>query len=212
MTLPTLIQKQNDIVAATKLKKMYATLNNAYKLSINEHGESQDWGNPNFTLTYPKVRANFQQYWAPYLKILKYCEDGTATNLNGYKSCGYKQDYFARRNAPNAGDKIASASTVAVVLSDGAVVTFTPRVWVDGLPVWGRYIIVYDINGPKGPNRNGEDAFYFNVNEIRKVVDPHGLTKEDGNFYSKIEIDNACVSEGFRCTAKVMLDGWKKKY
>ncbi len=69
MTIPTLIQKHNNHVVETKLKKVYSVMNQALNMSELENGDKTDWVNELRTL------EGMQKYLLPYLKTTKAEED-----------------------------------------------------------------------------------------------------------------------------------------
>lgn len=88
MTLPTLIQKNNNRVVETRLKKFYSAVNQAILLAENDYGSRKYWyqdinnietdkdGNPvNGSST---VEKWWNKYMAPYIKTvdIKYDEEG----------------------------------------------------------------------------------------------------------------------------------------
>ena len=81
MTMPTLIQKNNNKVVETRLMKFYSVINQAIKMAEVDYGDKVYWwedvkgaeidkdGNP-----VPGTSASekwFNKYLAPYMKILK---------------------------------------------------------------------------------------------------------------------------------------------
>lgn len=86
-------------------------------------------------------------------------------------------------------------------------------------------IVVFDVNGTKGPNMPGKDRFAYYITDeavldnyiipigynhanIRDTEYSSGLTVEDkANCDAKV--GNA---RGYNCTAKIMQDNWKIKY
>ena len=79
MTMPTLIQKNNEKATVTKLKKIMSVMNSAITMSINENGPIDSW---NLTATVWDEEAGTntdeskegqdeltKKYLLPYLKI-----------------------------------------------------------------------------------------------------------------------------------------------
>ena len=98
MTLPALIQKNNNQVVEARLKKFYSVMNQAIIQAEADYGDKKDWfedlsmvdeeGN----IDSSKVEDWFNKYFAPYLKIIKtekfadgtfivYFPDGSALEL-----------------------------------------------------------------------------------------------------------------------------------
>ena len=44
MTLPALVQKNQEKVTVTKLKKVYSILSQAYQFAVNDYGTPDLWG------------------------------------------------------------------------------------------------------------------------------------------------------------------------
>ena len=61
MTIPNLISNVQKVQTVTKLKKVYTTLNNAYRLSSDEMGDSMGW---DFNKT---PREIWLEYMAPFV-------------------------------------------------------------------------------------------------------------------------------------------------
>ncbi len=88
-------------------------------------------------------------------------------------------------------------------------------------------IVVFDVNGYKGPNQPGEDRFaYFITDEPidNSYLLPVGYKATDKDNSSQFNKQGEIIStvgdgnctpyklEGYNCTAKIMLDGWKMEY
>jgi len=69
MTLPALIQKNNNRIVETRLKKFYSSINQAVELAESEYGDKKDWFT-NYT-TPEEVQEWFMKYLGKNLKILK---------------------------------------------------------------------------------------------------------------------------------------------
>lgn len=65
ITIPTLITNYQKKITATKLKKTYAELTNAVRLSEADNGEVSGWNITN------KSEENFDEYILPYIKASK---------------------------------------------------------------------------------------------------------------------------------------------
>ena len=66
MTLPVLIQKNNNRVVETKLKKFYSSMNQAVRLAEVDYGDRKIWSS---YLTNDSAIIWFDKYFAPYIKI-----------------------------------------------------------------------------------------------------------------------------------------------
>ena len=170
LTLPSVINKYQEKVTVTKVKKAYSTMNNALFSAISENGEVDTWDYPYYnagTDNVPNIEV-FASKILPYLKILKDCgisqrncmldvnyklSDGS--NWNGYTYNRYRLYY-------------------KVILNDGSylVIRFEyPKCNGSGDGVVGDKCgwFLIDVNGDKKPNRFGQDVFLF-------IIRKNGLT------------------------------------
>lgn len=184
ITIPNLVNNKAKQETVAKLQKEYTTLAQAVKLSENDNGPNStwDWG----TATNPtSIRQSFDTYWAPYLKIIKYC--------SSYSDCGYASNNikFLTGN-PSLSLIYDSNSRTPVSLADGSVLVV----------IGGTIKLIYiDINGGKGPNQYGKDIFRF-------IVDANkGFMPE--NYASGDDCRNS--GDGLYCAAKIIHDSWQIK-
>lgn len=160
MTMPSLIQEHREKTTVAKLKKVYSTLNNALILSINEYGPLSDWG-----ITSGDIDKSGSNMLASRLKenliSVKDCEsNGGCFGQNAYKTLGSANEAFS-------GD---ANNFSTFVLSDGTAV----GIWGSTGSTYGSIIV--DINGKKGPNTTGKDAFWFAIRGSSIV--PYGIKDE----------------------------------
>lgn len=75
MTIPVLIQKHNNMVVETRLKKIYTVMNQAILLSETENGPKEEWdfSDNNF----------WDKYFAPHVKVVK--DEIISCNNDRYK-------------------------------------------------------------------------------------------------------------------------------
>ncbi len=170
LTLPSVINKYQEKVTVTKVKKAYSTMNNALFSAISENGEVDTWDYPYYnagTENVPNTEV-FASKILPYLRILKDCgisqrncmldvnyklSDGS--NWNGYTYNRYRLYY-------------------KVILNDGSylVIRFEyPKCNGSGDGAVGDKCgwFLIDVNGDKKPNRFGQDVFLF-------IIRKNGLT------------------------------------
>ena len=101
MTMPALIQKNNNKVVETRLMKFYSTINQAIKMAEVDYGDKKYWSRDLKTetdssgesvLTFAEREKWFNKYISPYMKILKtekghndgivaYLPDGSAFSI-----------------------------------------------------------------------------------------------------------------------------------
>ena len=170
LTLPSVINKYQEKVTVTKVKKAYSTMNNALFSAISENGEVDTWDYPYYNAGTENVSNTevFASKILPYLRILKDCgisqrncmldvnyklSDGS--NWNGYTYNRYRLYY-------------------KVILNDGSylVIRFEyPKCNGSGDGVVGDKCgwFLIDVNGDKKPNKFGQDVFLF-------IIRKNGLT------------------------------------
>lgn len=197
MTIPTLQKDFQKQVTISSLKKQYSSLAQAVRLSEADNGpnENWDWG----LSTDGTVRQSFDYYWAPYLRISKYC--------SSYSDCGYNSVApWLRPDGTSYGMTLVYAPMrTTVILNDGTLllVKAFQSAPVNGDPdVSSRYIFI-DINGPQGPNTLGKDVFDF-ILVPQKGLMPYGY----GASSAFVNSNCSKGSWGETCAAKIMYEGW----
>ena len=146
MTMPTLIKHYQQHETVNRLKETYSILYNAVRMSETENGLLESWDIPNGgwgANTYTYGKTFFEQYLKPYIKVAKECKKLS-------NECW--ADEYTRPNGNISTYYSASSNyTYGIVLANGSVVGIIPQ---------GTYCEVYiDLNGKKGPNKLGKDAF-----------------------------------------------------
>lgn len=215
MTLPTLVQKQQDKVTVTKLKKVYSVMQNATIRSIADNGELSDWySEDSYNKGQSETVSLYEKLIKPYYSIAKECISGT-NNSSGYKNCGYTDNCFYTYNNKNYCSTEVSTFKILLVLADGSVLAFRPikiDLSEDGSGKFAYYwSVYYDVNGPKSPNQYGKDVFLFDLSPYNNKVVPSGLYKSisDLTLNDISAINTNCTTQGHYCSAKILLDGWK---
>lgn len=202
MTMPNIIAGYEKKSTITSLKKSYTVLNQAFKQSEIDNGESINWEIGSFNAT-----EYFAKYWKPYLKILHIC--GTA------EECGYSSNtpWYHSNGSPEGIHAILKNWRESVILADGT--------FMSGFTYAGMYDnpdennseeysqgassqILVDINGGKKPNKFGRDVFYF-VRVNGKGVLPYGYNDDD----ETIDKDCAKNNFGYKCAAKIIKNNWE---
>ena len=188
MTLPTVIQKHQKQVTVQRLKKVYAVLNQAFKLSESDNGEFAYWDSKN------DIGATrfFEKYWKPYLNNPVVCET--------YQECGYKESKpwqtlkGGRKGEVSATDNLTD-NRISFKLPDGTFISLSDNIYID-------------LNGSQKPNIYGKDFFVFTYND--KGIMPSHYNAEKSFIITRCSKNNnydaAC------CAARlIMLDNWEIK-
>ena len=157
ITIPTVVNKYQERVTVSKVKKFYSTINQAFMLSVKDNGYANEW---NVNGGSYSVRAiQFTEYLKPYLKILRDCGKSSGC-------LGYTQDVSRLNGQQHQDNYDANPAYYKIILNDGSyiwiVVPGTPYCQIsigDLTNVCGQ--IYTDINGGKKPNTIGKDIFQF---------------------------------------------------
>lgn len=196
MTMPTLIQKQQEKVTVNQLKKVYTTLAQTITLAQSDYGspESWDWGDSaNKEDTYQVLK----KYFVPYMKVTRLCRKGEGCvpdvmyrRLNGTDHANYKNE------------------NPAIILHDGTLIFMWVGVYSDGSVNSSAQVLCYlfvDLNGSHLPNQFGRDTFMFAVTP--QGMWPVGLV---GEKYGIRDFTNTCrrnidsYLNGIGCTAWII--------
>lgn len=207
MTMPTLIQKNNEKATITKLKKFMSVMNSAITMSTLENGPIESWpltnsihdddieGNPPETLE--GLDFFVKTYILPYLKYTKFC---------GFT----ESNCFAYERHSLDGTRFGDYSE-HLVLADGSVIV---HFWVTSNGCTANHgdnkqlsnvcgEVALDVNGRKLPNKSGEDVFYFDITKYG--VYPKGSSME--KWYSFEKMCNLSTKDrlnGYGCTAWII--------
>ena len=80
--------------------------------------------------------------------------------------------------------------------------------------VWIPSFIIIDVNGKKGPNKYGRDAFSFALDDKGQLY-PNGSIATNGKDWDWKTVDSFCSSKdsyGSGCAARIMDQGWVMDY
>ncbi len=210
MTMPTLIQKNNEKATVTKLKKFMSVMNSAITLSINDNGPIDSWRltntvfdeetGSNTPLSNEGQEEFMKRYILPYLKYSYVClqTDTNCKSYDRYSLDGTKFSGFTDRII------LADGSTVSgfVISNSSCLLTAGESKALQN--VCGQ--IFFDINGArKPPNKTGVDVFLFYFTKYGVI--PMGTEMENNDNYS---FENSCSLRtvnrlnGYGCTAWVI--------
>ena len=191
MTLPALMMDYKKRATISKLRKAYTVISQAYYSSYNLLGD------PSQSVIQSSAREYFDNFWAPYLIVRKYCDT--------YEDCGYTSNRpFTYTKGGSSDYCITLGDTrVPFITRDGITYIVFTAIRQNGNLNDTRIVIV-DINGGKAPNKYGDDVFFF-----ERLTD--GSVKPFGYNLSKESIDASCSTsgQGFYCAEKLARSGWK---
>lgn len=154
MTLPAIVQKQQEKVIITKLKQTYNILSQAVEMAQVKHEDIHNWeatgdAQKQSDLYFERITEN--------LTLLKDCG-----NPSCYNFCGNGKEYVDLK-----GNKTTVTPVTAHqgLLKNGAMFSVS---WAreDNSKWWGKYAeISVDINGSQKPNTIGKDVFIFDIRD-----------------------------------------------
>lgn len=194
MTLPTLVQKQQDKIMVNRLKKVYSELQQVYQSLSTEYGSPANWGiGGTDKMRYVKLfstKMKFTKICAPMQEGCWY--NGIVKNLNGANDANLlSRDIYS-----------------TAVLSDGTTIAFAevPDSGCDDYDKNDRLCsqIVVDLNGFQKPNQNGYDIFHFLLLSDRLIPRGWPFAENVGNGVTTFE--KYCYNYGHACTAWVLIN------
>lgn len=206
MTIPTLIANYQKKVTVNRLKKTFALVSNAVRLSESENDAISGWIVPQ-----TKQIEIFDKYLAPYLKVSK--SEAVAGSLNFYSPGGQRENGFA---IVRGGAYVYTLlSGVDIFVNSGAIVGLDP------CPTCGTgMLLIVDLNGYKTkPNRFGRDIFGIMISTNKGVLLDYSDDGEMGSIQrTREQLLNGPSNENYQCNkegrglwcgALIKEDGWK---
>lgn len=148
MTMPTLIQNQQEKVLINQLKVANSILSNVALAASEKYGPMDMWVNDysQGSVYFYYNRANFEKYFIPYLKVQKYCKTA--------KGCFSDEVVFSGSSSVNSNTNYTKA-----LLNNGMSIAVASLSF--GKSRGGSILV--DVNGFKKPNQWGKDLFYFSI-------------------------------------------------
>ena len=194
MTLPTLIQKNQDRQLIAQTKKVYADINNAILLAQKDYGVVGDNG---FLFNTTDTSAQVAKKLSKYFAGSKVCSSATQKGCPQYY---YERKYATLRKDSDGAAATDNFSFPKIILANGAIIDVstnmtgcTPTEYTDtrineygqvikdenGNPETYTYIsdtcanLRFDVNGPKQPHQFGRDNYHLWVskNKIKPAAD-----------------------------------------
>ena len=225
--IPSTMHKITDKQTVARVKLAYSLLSNAIDLAVIEKGPIENWDWPDKTKCWAATNAQYlarqmQQYFNIKTNCTAYpnttmCFGGydrnTATPLTPYES-GYHNfrlknlgNRLYNNNGTNWGNYFYGYQ-----LKNGISIAFSehcmnnpPSSAGNGMygrnGVYGRGTVYVDINGPKGPNKIGEDFFMFRIKrypgslDLWTNVDLGGSS--DKNLVDRCSVEKAKTTKGY---------------
>ena len=202
LTLPALITKYQKHQTVSQLKRVYSQLSNAVVSSEVVNDNCRQW---DLTLS---AQDFFIKYFKDYLPIIKECKAGTKDRCTSIA---------ARLPLKNSSDQTGLMQNISkfysVVLNNGTII------FMDSHENQGKiYLFSIDLNGDKGPNRNGRDVFHFAfTKDGLQGYSHYGFNhKHRYNMtgaYGSCNVNSCCsfARAGGGCSTMIMYDNWQIK-
>ncbi len=210
ITIPAVIQRNQEQNAVVQLKKTYTTLSNAFNRSVAENGPPNGWGLTSATHYDPVIAVKMMGYLTPYLNVSKDC-GSSSSNVGCFPDGTYQY-----RNGSNVWTDWVNINTnsggqfARVRLADGSgLAAQYPEAngncnynygSTSALQSVCGYLYV-DIDGPKGQSRLGIDMFRFYL--TNNGIIPVGTAPDTSRPFST----GCLTSGGWGCTAWVIYNG-----
>lgn len=209
MTLPTLVQKNQKQVAATRLKQTYSQLYFALNLAQAEYGDMKNWSvNDNNGSIVPDqedrqniVKKFAETYFVPHLKYTG------KPDLYSLEERGYS----AYKTKDGRAYRDLNDKWYIVELTNGVTLFFYYN--ADASTSKMSYPLIYvDINGKTKPNILGRDFFLFDLDSVNTMrIRPYGIAYSREELLEKCKPDAERVYDNLYCTALIAHDGWEIK-
>jgi len=181
LTLPSLIQKQNDRATVARVKKMYSVISNAVALWQAENGCETDVADCLSQYASYDCKNAFSGI-EKKLNIVDRVYNGQDKNVAWLPDVSYGLDGTAVTSGWMGVNRIVgSAATCQYLLSDGTTMTAH---FPDTLKNSG--YLFFDVNGAKPPNRVGKDIFPIGIgsnNDTIKTVNPYYVQDDSNGDY-----------------------------
>ncbi len=201
MTLPTLIQKHQEKVTVTQLKKSYSILSQALNFAIAENGTVDNWKMYTFEEDRGEDEGSVEMtIFEPY---------NLTKNLKFSKDCGFKADGcfidngYEHLNGAKSRNFEKLTRYYKGILADGTAIA------LQGYNVCGNVTghcgeIWVDVNGHKKPNVVGKDVFLFIFTKNKLV--PYKATDRASSIYNGPLSKTQCRFQeaGYDCANWVM--------
>lgn len=195
MTIPSLMQRQQEKATIVALKKTYSALTQAYTSAESENGTPEGWGLANNAAG----AANILNKLSPYLKLDKNCGSGVG--------CFPDVTYKTLTNSPwnnfdtyatFARAKIADGSLIAASSYNNCNQNYGTTEALQH--VCGYYYV--DVNGFNPPNQGGKDLFLFWL--TKNGIVPGGSAADTSSWNFTQQCINIAASSGEGCGAWVI--------
>ena len=182
VTIPGIIHNIQDRQAITRVKLAYSIIQKALDIATVEMGpiETWDWPGSSQNLNSIQIGSYFARKMKPYINYTRY-GDGGSTGCFNYgwinKTTHSDKVVWPTKSFPKGlngelagvGNGLDPQAASCFVLKNGIRISFDgegnyPNGWYNTGTI---ITAMVDINGPKKPNRDGYDIFYFDIHRTK---------------------------------------------
>lgn len=177
ITVPNLTYNHQEQTTLSGLKKTYSVLGQAFEKAIMENGTVNDWCEVNSVQDYPKCSKQIRENLASVMNTTKSCDypnnkncgiiDSKYRDGNKFTDSGYFSSFVATNgdvilvDARNTGNNTNRWCTIGKDFNKKSSLEGINNTY--GNALYGNHCgqLIVDINGAKGPNKDGIDIFAF---------------------------------------------------
>lgn len=223
ITLPALIQKNNEIELTSRAKKAYSALNQAVKMFEVKNETPGDIRGLFEAKDNSPDAVQLAEDFSKYFNGAKVCKN---KNQSGCANYYYKISYASPRTDGNGTLTDWNGTEPKIILADGTVigiVQYQSCYWKqtgnqtdqygniikgpDGNPLTSTWMstvcgdIIMDTNGPKRPNKFGADAFSIQIYATK--IKPSGYQPLGGNSLSSLLTNGKLIFTNYKSGEKL---------
>lgn len=189
MTLPSLIQKNEERVTVTKVKKFYSVMSQALQFAIAENGTVDEWvyGQTGVAAS-AEGNTSFANYFKKHIKVSKDCgpthgclADVIYKHLNEFPFNNYDTTEHYKMILADGTYLWIKGNYTNCTHPDNATPNVCGLLWID-------------VNGKKAPNQLGRDTFVFYIRKNAIIPRP------DKDCYNTL-------GNGWGCSAHILQYG-----
>ena len=166
MTLPTIIQKQQDKVTVTKVKKAYSIFSQAYARAIEANGgmQKEDWDCSGFDVTSDgsQTARCYMSYIIPYIKNVKRCYVENGANPGDCTFSSFRQGDASEDGKPTHYYNLKGEDIGAVGDNGGAY-----SIASDGIEFMAYFNMILIKTDRKPKNVLNQNLFLFKLDTNR---------------------------------------------
>lgn len=218
LTIPAIVQRYQERVTVTKLKKAYSLLNQAYQMAVIDHGTYDQWGMINAEYDeegnmtnmdeFKNTYANTWKILSPYLKVVASCDFTKARCPDMFL-----EDYD-RNNLDGTFRTKGLTNETGILIADGLLFNcgFVESAECTSSRGSSKALknVCGDFSVKIGPKKSvytlGKDEFYFYITKYG--IYPTGTSEETiYTFSNTCNLKSSSNRNGYGCSAWVIMNG-----